>query len=182
MADGRVQGGSSDTERRARVFWLGFVLLLLGGQILLLSVMAYLAVWDRSFAIEPDYYQKGLNWDATAAQLRENARLGWSLRIDLGDRLSVLGERTVRCTLADEAGRPLDGAGLDLVAFAHARGNNRLSATLSPAGSGIYQTKLRFRPKGLWEFRVVVRRGPEKFTFTEVRDVYPPGENRPWQP
>jgi nitrogen fixation protein FixH len=170
------------TERRHGAFWLVFVIGLLGGQVVLLSIMSYLAASDRSFSIEPDYYRKGLNWDATAAQLRQNERLGWSVRIDLGDTLGVLGEREVTCKLVDRKGVPLDGASLKLVAFPHARGSERVSVELAAAGNGSYKRSMRFRRKGLWEFRLAVARGPEMFTHTELRDVYPPGESRPWQP
>ena len=84
-------------ELRHRVFWVGLILALLGGQIVLMGVMTLLATSDASFAVEPDYYQKALHWDATVAQRRENARLAWSAKIELGNEASVLGERTVTC-------------------------------------------------------------------------------------
>jgi nitrogen fixation protein FixH len=175
-------GATVTSESRHRLFWVGLILALLGGQMVLLTVAVYLAESDASFAIEPDYYRKGLNWDATAAQLRENVRLGWTLGLELGEKVSVLCERTVTCTLADKAGRPLDGATVDLIAFPHARGNERASATLIPAGDGRYESKVRFARRGLWEFRFVVQREGQTFTEVQRRDVYPHGESRPWRP
>jgi nitrogen fixation protein FixH len=182
MGDQPRPHASREAETRHRLFWVGLILALLGGQILLLLIMAYLATSDASFAIEPDYYQKGIQWDATALQQRRNAQLGWSLRIDLGDQVSPLGERMFACVLKDRDGRPLDGATIDLVAFPHARGNERTAVTLVPAGDGRYDTTLRMTRKGVWEFRFVVHRGPETFTHTEQRGVYPPGESRSWRP
>ena len=98
------------SEARRRAFWVGLVLSLLGGQIAFVSVMAYVAATNGTFAIEPDYYQKGLHWNATAAQLRENDRLSWSVGIDIGRDVGVLGERTVTCTLRNKDGSPLEGA------------------------------------------------------------------------
>jgi nitrogen fixation protein FixH len=164
-----------------RILWPGLIFVLLGGQLLVMFVMVYLATSDGSFAIEPDYYQKGLHWDTTAAQLRENERLGWSADIEFGDEVSVAGERTVRCLLADKSGQPIKGAVVDLVAFSHARGTQRTSATLLPADSGVYQTTLRFPREGVWEFRLVATRGTETFTGVELHEVYPPGENEPWR-
>jgi nitrogen fixation protein FixH len=137
---------------------------------------------DGSFAVEPDYYQKALRWDEVAAQHRENARLGWTAAIDVGDDVSVFDERTLTCRLADAEGRPVEGAAVDLVAFPHARGSERASAVLAETESGVYAATLRFRRKGVWEFRLAVRRGPNVFTHRETRDVYPPGESRPWRP
>jgi nitrogen fixation protein FixH len=153
---------------------VGLVLALLSGQIILLSTMAYVATSDGSFAVEPGYYQKGLHWDDTAAQRRHNAELGWSVRIALGDLASPAGERTLTCRLSNRNGDPLDGATIALEAFPHARGNERSSATLIPTGGGGYETRFRFSRYGVWEFRLVVQRGPETFTHTVVRRVEPP--------
>lgn len=163
------------------VFWLGLILALLGGQILLMLVMVYLATIDASFAVEPDYYQKGLNWDATAAQQQENARLGWSLQLDVEKLATALGERSVTMSLREKSGGPVDGAIVDLVAFPHSRGNQRQSAALEPVGGGQYETTIRFMREGLWEFRFVIRRRSDTFTHTILRDVHSPGESRPWR-
>lgn len=161
-------------ERGHRLFWVGLIVALLAGQIVLMLVMVYLAATDGSFAIEPDYYRKGLQWDAVAAPTRRNERLGWSVRIELGPEVTVPGERALICSLADRAGRPLDGATVELVAFSHSRGNERRAVSLLPAGQGRYQAPVRFARQGLWEFRLVIRRGSDTFTYTERRDVYPP--------
>ena len=175
MTDSVKEPATDPAERRHRVFWVGLILALLGGQMILICTMAYVATADGSFAIEPDYYQKGLHWDETAAQIRKNVELGWSVDLTVEDQVSVRGERGLRCRLSDKAGRALDGATIDLVAFPHARGNQRSSATLIPADDGEYATSLRFSHPGVWEFRVIVQRGPETFTQTLLRDVKPPG-------
>ena len=164
---------SRQRERRARRFWVGLILAFLVTQMTLVSIMAYVASSDRSFAIEPDYYQKGLHWDDTAAQLRKNAELGWSLRIELSEQANDRGERTLTCRLTNKVGQPLDGATVDLVAFAHAAGNARSLTTLTPAGDGAYETDLNLARPGVWEFRAVVKRGPETFTHKLERYVTP---------
>ena len=161
-------------ERRYRLVWVGLILALLAGQILLMAAMVYLATSDASFAIEPNYYQKGLNWDAIAAQLRQNQRLGWSAQLEFGTEVGATGERTLICTLADRTGQPLDGATVDAVVFSHARGGDRATVTLLPTGNGRYEAPVRFAREGLWEFRLAVQRGLETFTYVEQRDVYPP--------
>ena len=171
MTEHVESGKTAASERRSRVFWISVVFALLGGQIVLISTMAYVAASDNSFSIEPDYYQKGLHWDRTAAQLHKNAELGWSLKLEVGDQASAAGERQFTCRLTDKARQPLAGATIDLVAFSHARGNERLLFTLTPRGAGEYETKMRFSRFGVWEFRFVVHRGPETFTQTVVRQV-----------
>jgi nitrogen fixation protein FixH len=160
--------------------WPLIVVALLVGQVVLLVVTALLATRDPTFAVEPNYYQQGLHWNDAAAQRRENAELGWTATLALGDRLGTLGERDVSLTLVNRDGTPLDGAKVEIVAFSHAQASARATVTLAPRGGGKYESPLRFRHKGVWEFRVTVTRGPEIFTYREERDVYPPGESRPW--
>jgi nitrogen fixation protein FixH len=152
-------------------FWPALICSLLVVHILSVCVMVYVATRDRSFAIEPDYYQKGLNWDKTANQQRENARLGWTVAIEIGEPAGVRGERTVTCKVTDKAGRPVEGAIVDLVAFAHARASERTAAVMVPQGQGAYQSSLRMLRRGLWEFRLVIARGRDTVTFTEQRRV-----------
>lgn len=166
----------AQNEARHRVFWVGLIVALLSGQVLLMFVAVYLALADGSFAVEPDYYQKSLHWNDTIAQERDNERLGWQPELKLGGQATVFGDRQLICHLADNQGHPLDGAVIDVVAFPHARGSDRQSVTLVPAGEGNYEATLRLARKGKWEFRLAVQRGPETFTHTELRDVFPPGE------
>jgi len=154
-----------------RLFWPGIIFGLLALHVLFTLVMVFVATRDRSFAIEPNYYQKGLHWDATAEQLRTNARLGWKAAIEVGGQASVTGQCSLTCRLTTSQGIALDGASIDLVAFPHARANDRSSAVFEPRGEGVYETKLRMARKGLWEFRLVVRRGPDTFTYSEQRRV-----------
>ena len=167
-------GTCATGEKGARLFWVGLIVALLAGQILLMLVMVFLATTDATVSIEPDYYQKGLHWDATAAQARQNERLGWSVKIELGPAVNVRGERVLICCLADRDGQPLDGATVDVIAFSHARGNERTEVTLLPDGRGRYESRVRFAHQGVWEFRLAILRGADTFTYMEQREVFPP--------
>jgi nitrogen fixation protein FixH len=171
---------------RRSLWWPGLVLLLLGGQVALMLAMVLLATRDETLSVEPDYYRKGLEWDQTAAQMRENTRLGWSARLDVAKESNAAGEREVRLTLRDADGRPLTGAQVELVAFAHARGHQRQTVSLSPDQDGTYTVVLRFSRPGVWEFRFAVRCGNHVFTQTLVRDIRSPEQFRqkgqePWK-
>ncbi len=175
------QTSTEPTSTWQAYFWPGFVVALLSGHVLLLLAMVYIAVSDRSFAVEPDYYQQGLHWDDIAAQQRRNAELGWHISIDFGDPAGPLAKRELRCLLTDRDGSPLEDALIDLIAFPHSRGTQRELVMLEPVGEGLYAASMRFQKKGLWEFRFVVRQDSSTFTYVEQKDVYPPGESRPWQ-
>jgi hypothetical protein len=170
LAD-EISPAAAAPARPSRLIWPGLIIALLAGHVVLTLVMVYIATRDRSFAIEPDYYQKALHWDAFVQQQRDNVRLGWTAAIDVDSHADVFGQQKLTCRLTDKAGRPLEGAAIDLLAFAHARGSQRIAAVLPSQGQGIYQAMLRFPQKGLWEFRLVVRRGPDTWTYTEQRSL-----------
>lgn len=163
-------------------FWPALVIGLLVGQIVLMAIMVLVATRDQGFAVEPDYYQKALHWDAHAQQLRDNQRLAWQTELSLGDTMGPLGERDLICTLLNSDGQKLDGAQIDVITFPHARGTQRHELALTGEGDGRYVASTRFPRDGLWEFQLKITRGPEVFTQTIRRDVYPPGESRPWRP
>jgi nitrogen fixation protein FixH len=169
----RESSTGQPSERRHGLFWVGLIVALLGSQIVLLTGMVYVAIGDPSFAVEPDYYQKGLNWDTTARQLAQNQRLGWTVRIHIPKESTFSGERAVRFTLVDPQDRPVEGAAVDVVAFPHARGENRHSATLLEVESGVYEGAIPFRRTGVWEFRFAVRKGEDTFTHVVQRNVAP---------
>ena len=120
--------------------------------------MVIIATHDSSFAIEPDWYLKGLNYEQTAQQQRENSRLGLvgqARRRPAADRHEPA-ERDLH--VFDRAGKPVKNATVDLVAFAHLRASNRASSVLLPHEGGEYEATLAFEDPGMWEFRLVVTR------------------------
>ena len=134
-------------------------------------VMVFVATHDNSFAIEPDWYLKGLNYEQTAQQQRENSRLG------------LVGPTRRRPTADrhEPAQRDLHGprphgparknATVDLVAFAHLRANNARGAFCCRARAKNTAPRLAFADPGIWEFRLVITRGPETFTQIVKREI-----------
>jgi nitrogen fixation protein FixH len=157
---------------RSHWFWPGLILSLLGIQILLMLVMVFVATRDDSFSTEPDYYQKGLHWNETAAQLRENSRLGWTGALKVLDESKAGTDRIVELALRDVSGQPVDAASVVVLAFPHVRGQDRRTAGLKSVGGGRYRTPWRFDRQGVWEFRFTAYRGSDTFTQTIVREVF----------
>jgi nitrogen fixation protein FixH len=153
------------------LFWPILLTSLISIHIVSVVVMVIVATHDSSFAIEPDWYQKGLHYEQTAQQQRENNRLGWSVQIEIGEPLSGTNRRNVSCTVLDRAGKPVEHAAVDLVAFAHLRASNRASSVLLPHGGGEYRGVLAFEDPGVWEFRLVITRGAETFTHIVKREI-----------
>jgi len=167
--------GPADAEKTAspsrHLFWPIFLAGLITTHIVSVVVMVIVATHDRSFAIEPDWYQKGLHYEQTAQQQQENGRLGWSVQFDVGQPLAGTNRRDVSCKVLDRAGKPVENATIDLVAFAHLRGSNRTASVLLPHGPGEYVATLGFEDPGMWEFRFEITRGPNTFTQIVKRKI-----------
>ena len=57
-------------------FWAWVPATLLGAMLLGLGTMAYIAIDDPSFALEPNYYDKAVHWDRSQAEARSSQALG----------------------------------------------------------------------------------------------------------
>lgn len=135
-------------------------------------ILMYVAISDPSFAVEEDYYQKGLAWDDKRAQDRTNDELGWSLELDVAAERSADGTIGLTSSLTDRDGRPISDAKIHLEAFHSARAASIQRRDLTRDGDGRYSTSLLMRRPGLWEFRFEVSRGGQQFTHTIVEELF----------
>jgi hypothetical protein len=151
-------------------YWpVGIVALLVGSAGTNIGFMV-VANRDASFAVEPDYYRKAVEWDRAMAQEARNAELGWTVSA----QLEPAGPGRARLVAAarDRAGAPLTGAVVTVEAFPSARAREIASLALEPTGTaGVYATVLPSGRPGLWELRLRVSRGPEVFTGTLSQDL-----------
>lgn len=169
MADPGMEytGGSARPAPRGAWHWPAIVIGLLGGQILLCAITVYLAVSDRSFAIEPNYYRQASDWNARAQQERVNAALGWTAAMRYGAATS-LGDRAITCVLRDATGAAVTGATLTATAFHHAHGTERRTLQFTEGDPGVYTATLRVTWAGQWELRIEARHGDRRFTTTQT--------------
>ena len=133
------------------------------------ATVVYVAASDPSFSVEKDYYAKGLAWDKTMAQEQENARLGWTMTVDVGPAPG--GQAEVVARLADRTGVAVDGAVIDVEAFPNVRASDILEASFAARQDHAYVAQLPIRRAGLWEFRFRVVRGGETFTETVTKEI-----------
>lgn len=120
---------------------------------------------DKSFAIEPDYYQKALAWDDAMAQEEHNLSLGWNVdaRVELGAETT---NGRVEVVITDSIGEPVDLAKVDAVVFHNARAAVRLSATLTEESPGTYWADIDADKAGLWDVIITATKGPDRFVRT----------------
>ena len=125
---------------------------------------------DPSFAVEENYYQRGLHWDDELAQRAHNEKLGWRLLATLAPIERGRGAE-LRVALRDAAIAPIPDASIVVRAIHVARANDPVEVTLKPSGSGEYRALVPLERAGLWELRIAVHRGAELYTAVERLDA-----------
>ena len=173
-ADSATTALAAGAKPSRHLLWPVLIISLISLHVISCVTMALVATHDNSFAVEPDYYQKGLHYEQTIEQRRENARLGWSARLDVSNPLRGTNERNVSCTVRDREGRAVEKATVDLVAFAHLRAKKRTPLVLLPQEDGKYLATMPFDDPGRWEFRLMITRGKDTFTEVITRDFEDP--------
>jgi nitrogen fixation protein FixH len=126
---------------------------------------------DPSFAVEENYYERGVRWDDELEQRAHNRELGWRLAAKLSPIQQESGA-LLRITLADSAVMPISGASVVVRAVHVARAGHPMELTLAAGAPGEYEVRVPIARAGIWELRIDVQRGKERFTATERLDVH----------
>ncbi len=165
--------GGRPGARRGGFFWPGLLIGLLAMQLGMSSLVMWLALHDRTFAVEPNYYQRAVEWDQRSAARRAAAAQGWSLDVTTGPARSALGDRELLVQLSERDGRPLCDAVVRVSAFHHRTAKDRLALELTPItdNAGTYGTLAPLRRAGTWELRVTVEKERQIWTETLLIDV-----------
>lgn len=155
-------------DRKPGRFWFLAVPLLLLPVVGLYGYFFYRVNNDSSFGIEPDYYAKGVAWDAHQAQELTNRNLGWITQLDLVAAQPGIVE--LRLALMDSSGVALQGAQVSVEAFANARSAQRLNQPFVADSTG-YRALLPLDMPGIWEFRLSVKHGETVYTEILRREL-----------
>lgn len=130
-----------------------------------------IATRDPSFAVEPNHYQKALAWDAFSARSRASQALGWKVTAQTEAVLDDQGTRGLELVLVDRDGKAVHGAHAAVLAFPHARGEERLRIDLMEGAPGHYAARARMARAGIWELRLVAEHTGDTFTTTFLHSV-----------
>ena len=153
-------GPTSFARRYGWPIGIATILLLSAGSNIMVM---FIAKADPAFAVEPDYYQKAVTWDATMEQQRLNTSLGWQATGSLA--LATPGTPgRVSVSLVGPGNTPIGDAVVAVEAMHNARASQRYEASLMPDGAGRYAAALDAHRPGEWEVRVTATRGSERFT------------------
>ena len=157
-------------------FWPGLVVTLLGGHALFCLFVVVLATSDPSVAVEPDYYQKAVDWEETQKLRLASRRLGWSTDLTVGNDTDFQGNRELAVRIRDKEGVAVEGLMVELMCYHRARANDRRTMLLSENEPGQYVGKLPIRREGFYEFRLVANRDDLNFLWENAQFIYLPTE------
>jgi len=134
--------------------------------VLAITVLANVAIYwtanhDSSFAVEPDYYQRAIDWDSTVARGQRSAALGWSADVRLAP--PEAGQAILSVTLAARSGVPLDSADVRAALSHNAHGANVFQVRLLPSGPGLYAARVPSTAQGLWRVDLAATLGDDVF-------------------
>ncbi len=141
--------------------WPAIIVTVLVAQIGFGIWMARLAGSDPHHAVEPNYYQRAVDWDSTMAQSRRDRALGWRA---VATMTRTAGRSaSLHITLVDSLGASLtvDSISVEALAIAHAGTIERpklMSDGLAYVGT------LATAASGLWEVHVRAARSTDLFT------------------
>lgn len=146
-----------------QIRWPIVVVALLLGHIVLMMVglVAALAIPDAF--VPPGGYETAIAWDDRQAERQASIALGWTLHANPSPTTELNGDRTVKFTLADRNGQPVDGANLVVRLFHHARSGDQFERSLEQSAAGTYEALLPMRREGLWRLQAAATRGDDRF-------------------
>jgi nitrogen fixation protein FixH len=149
-------------SRAAIWAWVPALLLvsLLGAQLAVLSSV----LDDPTFASEPDYYRKALDWDTRQARARESQALGWIARAWADGATAAT--RTVSVSITDAHGAALSGAAVRATTFPNTRAGQARELSFFEVSPGVYRAELGAARPGIWELRCSATRGQARFEST----------------
>jgi nitrogen fixation protein FixH len=125
--------------------------------VLAITVLANGAIYwkanhDSSFAVEPDYYQRAIDWDSTVARGQRSAALGWVTDVRLAP--PEAGHATLSITLTTRDG----------LLSHNAQGANVYEVRLLASGPGLYAARVPSTAQGLWRVDIAVVRGDDIYS------------------
>lgn len=130
-------------------------------------VMLFAASGDggNGYVVEPDYYRKAVDWDATMARQASSDALGWRATTSIARATADSAGLVVQVT--DRTGLPLEGARFTAVLLHNSDAGHPLHSTLVETAAGRYEAMMPLVHDGRWEVRLEARRDADRFMSTQ---------------
>jgi nitrogen fixation protein FixH len=166
-----MMGAKSSTNRKGLVasgaIWPLGIIALLAMNMSIVGITIYYATSDPSVAAEPNYYEKAVKWDQSAAQSVVNKQIGWHAALVVEHAVGG----TLVARLTDSDGKAVEHAVLIVETFHHARSGSRKNLTLVERAPGEYACGVGAERAGRWRVRLAAQVGMHLFTSETDIDV-----------
>lgn len=159
------------SERKAKRFYIGLVLLLFAIQCTILTTAITLAIGDPALAVVPDYHQAALAWDESRAATRSAGEMGWDLDVNVSDVADGKGMRVMQFHALDQDHQPLSELNVRAKIYRHARADEVERFELDSIGDGTYQSMPRMPDPGLWQIELDVRNAGRPMTLSKTVEL-----------
>ena len=130
------------------------------------AALIWFALGSFSGLSEAHAYQAGLAYNETLAAAKAQERLGWTAELTV-EPTSEPGVMRVIVALADRKGEPISGDSVEAEFLRPVASGHDRSAVFAPAGPGRYAATVPLGLRGLWEVRLLARRGAETWQATQ---------------
>lgn len=134
--------------------WPTMIFVLLGMNICIVGITVYAAHASRS-PIEPDYYQRAVDWDQNQAAWIASRSLGWRLESRFKKPTPDTTELAIR--LLDSKGTPIRSARIAAEMFHEARPSDRYTLEVVERAPGEYAAAIPVGGHGLWRLSTLAR-------------------------
>ena len=144
-------------------FWPGMVVALLGLSAVAIAITVTFALSDPSFAVVPDYYNKALQWDQTAALQQRSDALQWRAAFEFGVQDHMTDQRQIIVSLTGPNNEPITGADLTATVFHPSRSKETQAVSFDEPNPGRYVGLFHPTRIGIWELELRATRDHDVF-------------------
>lgn len=158
-------------KQRPRGWWYPWIFVAGMAVVVIVNVvMMTLAIKTFPGLETSDAYQKGLAYNQTLAEAREQEARGWTAEVAFAPDAQRKGD--LRIVLRDRQGRPLDGFAVAVALARPTVGGHDVAAALAPLGGGAYGAPVTVPLAGQWSLSILAKRGEE--SYRESRKIQVP--------
>ena len=163
-----------EKENKEQSKWWIWPLMVVGLMVLqfgLSSTSLYLAISDKSFAVEPSYYSRAINWETSSNSSTSGYGQSWKFQLSIGENDSLEEQTAIRVDLIETSGERIKNATMTLIGFHHSNTKAVQRITMVPTEIGDYLGKLSLEREGIWEIQISARVGENVCEYMQTVNI-----------
>jgi len=122
--------------------------------------------------VDKNYYENSQDYEENLMKYRAaRAALGWTYQADFPTNPVMNNNEMYRLSVVDKAGLPLTAATITLKAYRPSDVSADFETTLTEVGAGMYEGRVSFPLKGIWDITVNITRDKDEFDFTRRASI-----------